>query len=300
MRVIVYVAVIIGGRMSLRGAPGEGKYLIMRSVSGFFATSSAYMSYRLISFSDASTIIFAAPVFVSIFGKFLLGEDCGYGHILNLVLAIFGVMLISKPSFLFDKDTGYAEPEYQIEGVSIAIFSSLCFALTFVLMRKLQKTESEVIIFWFAFSSILLGLASCFALELTTEYEPSLPSTVREIGLLFLNGIVGVISQPLLTIALKIEEAGVISLARTIDVVMAFAFQATLLKEPIGISSAVGALVICFSVFTTIMRKWKKQNPASFAKYCMFCVKVDDEGEERRLRQGPLASYTGLDEEDYP
>lgn len=46
MRLVVYAAVIIGGRMSLKGDPDETRYLALRAIFGFMGTASSYTSFR--------------------------------------------------------------------------------------------------------------------------------------------------------------------------------------------------------------------------------------------------------------
>lgn len=261
----------------------------------------------MIAFADASTIIFAAPVFTSVFAKLILNEECGLAQVLNIAISVVGIVLIAKPSFLFQNLDSEFVPVNQTAGILLALFASLCFALTFVLMRKLKRTPAEVVIFWFTSSSAVLGISLIAVLQLTTDYSPGLPTTGTEIGLIFANGMMGVISQPLLTVALKIEEAGPISLARTIDVVMAFVYQALFLSEPVTTSSLLGAFIVSISVALTITRKWYKDDPETFVNWCCCCVRDKDREEEkeceeekfeeRQQRQDSVMSYSGLKEE---
>ncbi|KAI1285466.1 Solute carrier family 35 member G1 [Halotydeus destructor] len=302
IRMLIYFSVILGGRMSLKGAEGETLYLVLRAVIGFMATASAYMSYRLVALADASTIIFAAPVFVSIFARIILNEKCGFHQILNVVIALIGIVLIAKPTFLFPgvHHEGFIDPEHQTQGILAALFASFCFALTFVLMRKIQKTPTEVVVFWFSFSSMCLAILVLSVMKVAYNLSPRLPSTPGEIALIFANSIVGVISQPLLTFALKIEEAGLISLARTVDVALAFFFQIVFLDEPVHWTSILGAVIVCIGVTYAIFRKWNSENPESFRRWVLCHRSVDDEEFERsRIRSDSVVSYTGLKDE-YP
>lgn len=284
--------------MSIKGAEGERIYLLLRAIVGFLATSSAYISYRLVPLADATAIIFAAPIFVSIFAKILLKESCGRFQMFNIGIAMLGVVLIAKPTFIFgDIHNEIIDTKTQIEGTCAAFFSSLCFALTFVLMRKLEKTPAEVIIFWFAVSSIGLGVISLSVLTVSHDFVPAMPSTTREVALLFLSGLFGIISQPLLTVALKIEEAGAVSLARTIDVALAFFYQIVFLGEPVHWTSLLGALIVIVGVVIAILRKWHEERPETFKQ--VFCggKEAEEERESARLRQETIVSYSGLKEE---
>ena len=71
----------------------------------------------------------------------------------------------------------------------------------------------------------------------------------------------GVLGQLFLTIALKIEEAGLVSLARTIDIVMAFVFQVAFLEEVVHWTSGLGAAIVCFGVIAATIRKYLMSKP---------------------------------------
>ncbi len=47
--------------------------------------------------SDASTIYFSSPVFVAIFGYFLLKEKLTIVQIVTGFITMFGVLIITKP-----------------------------------------------------------------------------------------------------------------------------------------------------------------------------------------------------------
>ena len=69
------------------------------------------------------------------------------------------------------------------------------------------------------------------------------------LGYLVANGICGVLGQFCLTVALKVEEAGLVSLARTVDIVMAFVFQIIgLPEEEVDWTSILGAVIVCTAV----------------------------------------------------
>ena len=122
-----------------------------------------YSSYRLVSLSDATTIRFTAPLFVSIFAFLLLGEPFGPIHILSAGITITGVLLVGRPTFLFDSSEVISK-ETMI-GLGLALASSLTIAISMTVMRKLQTTSSAVIIFWFSMATVLLGLISLWILD---------------------------------------------------------------------------------------------------------------------------------------
>lgn len=268
--------------MPITGAKGERWPLFFRGFFGFLAFTLCYASYRMIPLADASTIVFSAPVYVSIFACILLKEACGLFQVFNIAITIVGVLLISKPTFLFPDHEPANVVIFRMEGTILAFISSLCTSFTFVMIRKLQKTPAAVVISVFSIVSI-----ACGAIVLCVMYFAysghgtgladgiGLPATSEEYFWLLMNGLCGVIGQLLLTVALKIEEAGLVSLARTIDIVMAFVFQVIWLPaELIHWTSYFGAVLVIVGVCISGLRKWINSRPDLKARFC--CGESDD------------------------
>lgn len=275
------------------GIRGERTALFLRGFFGFLAFTLCYVSYRMIPLADASTIVFSAPVYVSIFACLFLKEECGVFQVATVAITISGVLLISKPTFLFgDQHERQTVVELRMEGTVIALVSSFATALTFVLIRKLQKTPAAVVINAFSVVSIVSGiLAITIVREFFAEEAGDLaqgvgiPATWQEIAWLLCNGLCGVFGQLTLTIALKIEEASLVSLARTIDIVMAFVFQIIWLpSEAVHWTSLLGALIVCLGVCVSAVRRWLKDKHGKWELLWL----ILNCGIERPLKDNPI------------
>ncbi|KAI1289651.1 Solute carrier family 35 member G1 [Halotydeus destructor] len=243
---------------SFKGAAGERWHLFTRGILGFLAFSLAYSAFHVLPLGDASTIIFSAPVYVSIFAYFMLGEACGISQGVVILFTCSGVVLISKPSFIFGSPEAVEDTSFPLEGIAMSFGASLCQALSFISMRKLQKTPAGVVIAWLSGVSVIMGVTALISLHYTlgqivvtwpTEY------TQKEWLCLIANGICGTFGQLFLTVACKIEEAGFVSLARTFDIVVAFTYQVTLLGESISWTSILGATIVICGVTTSAVKR---------------------------------------------
>ena len=272
IQMIVYLPVIVMNRMPVHGVKGERVALVLRGLFGFTSFALCYVAYRMIPLADASTIVFSAPVYVSIFACVFLKEECGAFQVVTIGVTIAGVLLISKPTFIFgDQHEAVVQTALRMEGTVLSLISSLCAALTFVLIRKLQRTPAAVVINAFSIISIASGilalvvLRNCFAEEAGDLAQGiGIPDTAAEIMWLIGNGACGVLGQLCLTVALKIEEASLVSLARTIDIVMAFVFQVIWLpSEAVHWTSLMGAVIVCLGVCVSAVRRWLKDKPGT-------------------------------------
>lgn len=250
--------------------------LFIRSSFGFVSFLFFYIALRFITLSDSSTIVFSAPVYVSIFACLLIHEPCGVFQIVTVLLTVVGVVLISKPTFLFGDSEVFTivtnstltfDGNEKIVGVVFSFISSLAMALTFIVMRKLQKTSLAVVINHFSVICIVFGIPTLFILRELLDMEITVPSSMSDYWFMLLNSVCGVCGQFMLTFALKIEEAGLVSLARTFDIVAAFVFQIIFLDQPIAITSVIGALIVCIGVAVSCLKKLYDSKPEYFANF---------------------------------
>ncbi|ODM98051.1 Solute carrier family 35 member G1 [Orchesella cincta] len=84
---------------------------------------------------------------------------------------------------------------------------------------------------------------------------------VEDWGLACIIGVLFFCGQLTMTLALQIEEAGVVSLVRTCDVLFSFVFQVMFLQQEANIFSYLGALIVTTGVALTALRKWLMELP---------------------------------------
>ena len=271
MQVIVFLPIIVFNQFSLFGVPGERLALFSRGFFGFVALTSSYFAFQMIPLSDATTICASAPVFVSIVACVILKEECGVFQAFTVVVTLSGVLLISRPTFIFGVEPGNSVT-MRMEGTIVAIVSCLSGALIYICIRKLQKTPSVVVIHTYSVTCIIFSLLTASIIHFCFEEEAgeigqgiAFPETWLEIGWLVLNGLSGVLAQITLTVSLKIEEAGLVSLVRTSDIIIAFVFQLLFLgNETIQWTSFLGAIIVFTGVFISGLRRWLKSKPGKF------------------------------------
>ncbi|KAI1290292.1 Solute carrier family 35 member G1 [Halotydeus destructor] len=240
------------------GAKGDRTSLFLRGVIGFVSFSTAYSAYYYLPLGDASAITFSAPVFVSIFACVILGEVCSIIETAVILFTLGGVVLISKPTFIFGDDPNTViDATMRMEGTIISLVSSLAHALAYIVMRRLKKTPAPVVIAWFSIVTIILGTLSLGVMQLGFGYSVKSPLDFATHEWLYLlaNGVCGIVGQLFLTVALKLEEAGLVSLARTSDIIFAFAYQVAFLGEAIHWTSLLGAAIVIGGVTISCIRK---------------------------------------------
>ncbi|XP_015793315.1 solute carrier family 35 member G1-like [Tetranychus urticae] len=259
---IAFSIVVILCKHDLKSIPSERVPLALRCLTGCIGLILTYVSIKLIPLGDSQSIIFSSPVFVNFFAYLFLGEPCGLVQYVSIIFAMIGVLLISKPSFLFpdfDTDQNDAYASTRTTGTLTALGACCGAASVFICIRKLQVTPSSVVIFWHSAVTVILGTILLIIRDLLVW-----PQGIQDYVLLLVCGVTGIAGQALMTLSLKLEKAGPVSLARTMDIVMAFVYQITILKEAVAWTSLFGAFILVFGVIIVALNKWYTSDPKSF------------------------------------
>ena len=220
--------------------------------------------------ADASTIQFSSPVFVAVFGYFILKERLTILQGVAGVITLIGVVIIAQPEFIFGSqdETIY---DQRVWGTLLAVVSSVASAFSVISLRKLKSTPVAVIVMWFAALSIIVGLIILLVLG-----ELVWPTGWYTWGLLVAVGVCGVADQYLVSKAVKYEKAGPVSVTRTSTVVMTFVWEAVILGQSIELLSIIGASIITACILVLAMEKWRKESPKTFERLYKCCPVSDD------------------------
>lgn len=233
---------------------GQRLMLLLRSFAGATALSLTFYAIRHMPLADASVIVFSVPVVVAIFARIFLKEPCGLFHYFTLFLTMLGVLLITRPPFLFGQST----TQYSFLGPVAALSSTIFAAIVYILLRALKDLHFSVIMVCFATYSILQTSSMAWATG-----NLCWPRCGTERLLVVALGVFSFSGQMLLTIAAQLEEAGLVAIARTVDVVFAFVWQIMFFNEIPNIFSIVGAVLVTSSVMLIGLRKWMMTMPSS-------------------------------------
>ena len=120
------------------GPPAIRKLLVWRGLTGFASLYASMQSLRGLSVSDSTTIQFLAPNLTAALGFVMLGETLGWRDIVAGMTCLGGVMLISRPAFLFGVPAEIAsgavgtevDPAERTAAVIWALISVACSALS--------------------------------------------------------------------------------------------------------------------------------------------------------------------------
>lgn len=192
------------------------------------------------------------PVFVCIFARIFLKEPCGIFHCVSIGVTLVGIGFTAKIGALVGlTDSEGMDKAKEIMGLIYSMGATLIGASVYIFVRKVKECHNSVILFNFALvaiceTAILTGIDDGFSMP--SGYAP---------WLLMALAVLSFYAQLLLTKALQIEEASLVSVTRSsAEVVCAFIFQIVIFHTMPDVYACIGALLVTSSVLLTSARKW--------------------------------------------
>ncbi|XP_001359659.1 solute carrier family 35 member G1 [Drosophila miranda] len=240
---------------------GTRVILLMRCFMGTTGLMLSFYAFRHMPLADASVIIFSTPVFVAIFARAFLKEPCTMFNVITINITLVGVVLITRPPFVFGETTPPPDEQltgrpYDIWGPVAAFSSTLFGANVYILLRALKNLHFSVIMTNFGATALVYTLIVCASIGAVCW-----PSCGRDRWLVLVLGVFSFLGQILLTLSLQIEQAGPVAIARCADIVFAFIWQMIFFGETPNGYSLFGALMVISSVILTALKKWAMTLP---------------------------------------
>jgi drug/metabolite transporter (DMT)-like permease len=229
-------AVICWYSLRRRGIPlwGDRKgLLLLRGLLGYGALSCFFYALVHLPLAEATVIQYTNPVFTALLAAVFLAETMRGRHVAFVLLSLVGVVLMTRPAFLF----GGLDQSLDPVAVAVALLGAILSAGAYVTVRRLGRTEDPVVIvFYFA----LVATAGSIPL---TAMNPVMPVAWEWLGLAGI-GVVTQVAQVLMTKGLREERAGRAMAVGYMQIVFAALWGLLFFAEFPDLWGAAGALVI--------------------------------------------------------
>ena len=283
-------------KMSILGPKGQRLLLCGRAFFSIFAVISTNFAIKYIDPSDNIALSHSNIIMTAILARIFLKEKFNVSHLVSLLLTIGGVLLISKPAFIFSKakvenhlmfnsslnissnitvacqikeSREITSGLSQLIGVAFALVGAFGSAAIHIIIKKLCTNKV-----YYAISTIYgtyLGFPASFILSLVLiltgsshkNFNCELKYLALDIVFGCLGGLFAVFGHVLLNLSLQHEDATKVSIVRTVDVVFSFLFQFIILNISADWISIIGALLILMSTLVILLYKiymQKRQN----------------------------------------
>jgi drug/metabolite transporter (DMT)-like permease len=249
---VAAVRALIGGLVAFAIARARGaslvatdkKAIFWRSILGTAAMLTTFysLSSRNLGLGDTVTLLNLMPVFLAVLAPIFLGERTVKGVILGIVLALSGVVLVVRPTFIFG-DAPHGVAIASSIGPSagttaaFAVLSAFLASIAMMLLRRVGQTESAeaISVHFSAFAFVVLSVVALFDLRVPNA---------RDVAFMFAAGICGGLAQIAMTRAYSAEQAARVSAMSYLSVVASAILGAVALRERPPVLALVGMILV--------------------------------------------------------
>eukprot|EP01139_Manchomonas_bermudensis_P025903 Amastigsp_a847227_13.p1 type:complete len:348 gc:universal Amastigsp_a847227_13:111-1154(+) len=233
--------------------PAKLRWMVARGFFGFSSMSCLFFALTRLTLADANVIFFSSAISTAIAGRLVLGERFGLFESVAALCTIVGVVLVSQPTWVFGEQTKDAhDSSGRAAGILVSVLGALLSSGAYIAIRKVGKDiDANVLVFYFALVGVTLSPVGVLV------QGAVMPSGLREWSCLLAVGLLGFVAQSAFNRGVQLEDAGRANLIRMVDILFAFAWQVFLMRQPVGLWSGLGALVIAISVFAVGLKKYR-------------------------------------------
>jgi drug/metabolite transporter (DMT)-like permease len=228
-------------------APLQTKRLALHLFRGGLTTVSMMCMFLALSLSPVAKVVaikFSGPLFAALIAMIIMGEIMRARRIVAMVIGFAGTLVIMGTSFT----------EFDL-GVTLALVSSIFWAMMFVTVKALSKTESSVT------TTIYMSLVAAPFLAIAAFPYWQMP-TLEQLGWLILLGSTGSLVHICFAQALKNADVSVISPMDFCKLLWVSILAFVAFGEIPTTTTWIGAIMI-FSSATYIAYRERKVKPAS-------------------------------------
>lgn len=221
----------------------DRKWLIARGLLGSAGLHCYYFAVTRLPLADATVIQLTNPLMVAVAAALFLREPLRRADVAALALGLGGVVLVSRPTFLFGAE-GEAARALDPLGLGVAIAGAIFSAAVYVVVRRLRATEHPLVVV-LQFPMITVPLTLPIAIPAWVWPTPA------EWAFLAGVGVLTQIGQVKMTEALHLEPAARATAVSYVQVVFAILFGITIFAETPTAWTLAGAL--CIAAGTAIV-----------------------------------------------
>ncbi|KAI1805766.1 hypothetical protein F4811DRAFT_514295 [Daldinia bambusicola] len=261
--------------------------LVLRGFSGFFGIYGMWYSVQYIPLAEATVITFLAPNITGYLCHIFMHEPFTRVEQLASLVALGGVVLITKPTSLF---SGAASPSAagniaagtavnataevnsypggehistsaeRLKAIGIALLGVLGAAVAFTTLRCIGKRAHPLISVNYFSSWCLIVTTTTLSLAPIFDYgQPDLrlemPHSIRQCALLIAVAACGIIMQVLMTAGLATEKSNRATAMSYTHMLFAAAFDRWVFGNIMGWMSLIGCALIISSALWVVLTK---------------------------------------------
>lgn len=206
--------------------------LVLRGAFGATALACFVFSLTHLPLGEATLIQYTNPVFAIIIAALWFQEGVGRRELMALGTSLLGVLLITRPAFLFGGTNSGINPAW----AAIGLMGAACSGTAYATIRRLEGEHPDVVVFYLPLMQVPMALpfiASGWLMPTAAEWL-----------LLVAMGVATQLAQVSMTRGLQQERTARATTVGYVQLIFAGMWGALLFKEPITIWTLLGASIV--------------------------------------------------------
>jgi drug/metabolite transporter (DMT)-like permease len=208
------------------------RLLLQRGVLGAAALACFLFSLTHLPLAEATLIQYMNPVFAILVAHWWFRERMIRGEWIALSASLLGVLLITRPAFLFGGAASDIHPVHALIALGGAAFSGSAYAT----IRQMPKERPEVVVFYLPLMSVPMSLPFIA----TNWVLPTGGEWLVLVGI----GAATQLAQTSMTKGLQVEKTARATMVGYVQIIFAGAWGALLFNEAITLWTVVGAMIV--------------------------------------------------------
>jgi drug/metabolite transporter (DMT)-like permease len=217
------------------------RLLLQRGILGAAALACFLFSLTHLPLAESTLIQYMNPVFAILVAHWWFGERMGRGEWIALVASLTGVLLITRPAFLFGGAASGIDPWHALIALGGALFSGSAYAT----IRQMPKERPEVVVLYLPLMSVPMSLPFIA----TNWHAPTWTEWLLLVGI----GVATQLAQTSMTRGLQIEKTARATMVGYVQIIFAGAWGALLFGESITAWTIVGAVIVLAGMLSLVM-----------------------------------------------
>ena len=207
---------------------GQGRYHLLRAVTGITGFLLFIAAAQLTTLVDTNVLVNTTPIFIPILALLFLHQHIPRAVWIAIIIGFVGVVVIVRPDASI-----FSNP-----GNLVALGAGLVTAIEFLAVNHLDRTESPLtqLFYFLLFGVVVLGLISIGKFNAAPEWA---------YWMMLGTGLCLLAFQFLLIKAYQFAKPHEIGAFQYISVVFAAIYGVVLFKETIQLETIVGAILVC-------------------------------------------------------
>lgn len=209
----------------------------LRTLAAIITGSSAFYAFSVLPLAQVYSLIFAAPLLITVLSIPILGERVGLHRWGAVVVGLIGVIVVLRP--------GSAELGL---GHLAALMAAVCGALASVIVRKIGREERSAVLLVYPMMANFIVMSGFLAFV----YQPM---PVQHIGLVAIMAILAFAAGLFLIAAYKAADAAIVAPMQYSQILWAAAYGAFFFSESADRVTWIGAGIVIASGLYIVLRE---------------------------------------------